>query len=202
MKKKQLYLNIVCEGMTDAPILRKIAEELGFSIAEIWEKGGSGNIKKYLASYNQAAQNIPHQPWFVVLDLDQKECAPSYARECLYQASPNMIFRIAVREIESWIMSDREHFAKFFRIPKEKIPLFPDEEINPKRKLVQLVKEYCNDKNIQLDIIPMGKAEFGRGYLSQIQKFLFGNKNTWRLEEGIKHSESLQKARERLLELL
>jgi len=47
-------------------------------------------------------------------------------------------FRIAVKEIESWILADRINFSNYLGIPVQRIPLITDEINNPKQFILNL----------------------------------------------------------------
>ena len=74
---------------------------------------GNGKIKRHIDGYNKASK---FGYYFVITDLDNNDCAPSLIREWL-PLKPNnqLFFRVAVREIESWLLADRENFANFFQ---------------------------------------------------------------------------------------
>ena len=73
--------------------------------------------------------------YFVFTDLDDKPCATFLIEDWFEgpiadypkRRAANLLFRIAVHEVESWIMADRESFAKFLGISVHKIPLQTDD---------------------------------------------------------------------------
>lgn len=45
-------------------------------------------------------------PFLVLADLDRIECAPKLIRDWLpVEKHPNPVFRVAVREVESWVQA-------------------------------------------------------------------------------------------------
>lgn len=75
--------------------------------------GGSGNgyIKTTINGFNQAAVALP---FFVLTDLDRYECAPSLIGNWLKGGcAPNLIFRVAVREAEAWLLADIQGLSRY-----------------------------------------------------------------------------------------
>ena len=48
------------------------------------------------------------------------------------------LFRIAVREVEAWLIADREALAGFLKIKIMHVPYKPEELVDPKRVLLEL----------------------------------------------------------------
>ena len=64
--------------------------------------------------FNHGAKGTP---FILLTDLDKNECAPMLIQEWLTDPlHPNLIFRVAVHEVEAWILADREAFAPFLGI--------------------------------------------------------------------------------------
>ncbi len=93
-------------------------------------------------------------PYLVLTDLDNRECAPSMIQEWLpVTRNHNLIFRIAVREVESWILADRKGFAKFLGIAQKRIPENPDDLIDPKAELIHLARA-SRKRDLMKDLVP------------------------------------------------
>ena len=72
----------------------------------------------------------------VVRDLNSDAiCAAQFLKG---KPSPSkwMCCRIAVRELESWLLADRVGFADFFDAPIALLPEEPDKETDPTQTLV------------------------------------------------------------------
>ena len=149
---------------------------------------GFGKIKRQIGAYNEAAK---YGYYFVITDLDNNDCAPSLIRNWLpFQQNNQLIFRIAVHEIESWLLADRENLAAFFSINKNLIPLEPDNEADPKRTIIYLAKK-SRKKEIRDAIVPIDDyAINGPGYNIQFQSFI---QNIWNIDSARKNSPSLDR---------
>jgi hypothetical protein len=151
---------------------------------------GSGKIKKQIKEYNYAAQ---YGYFFIITDLDDDyECAPSLINDWLPEHhTGQLLFRVAVHEIESWLLADRENFASFFSISQHLVPLQPDNEMDPKRTVISLAKR-SRKREIREAIVPIDDyASIGPGYDIQFQSFI---QNIWNIDSARKNSPSLDKA--------
>jgi hypothetical protein len=102
------------EGDLDEVVLRKIGDHIGFSYGSVYGRAGKQHLLRALAGYNNA---VRFSPWIVILDLDRDyECAPEGLTTWLPQGAENMFCRVAVREIEAWLLADRDQVAAMLGI--------------------------------------------------------------------------------------
>jgi len=150
---------------------------------------GYGKIKKQIPVYNQAAQ---HGYYFVLTDLDNKyACAPLLIKDWLPDKAANqMLFRVAVHEIEAWLLADRKNFADFFSVSLSLIPLNPDNEKDPKLTIISLAKK-SRKREIKEAFVPVDiYVSQGPGYNTQFQNYI---QNYWNIDSARKNSPSLEK---------
>jgi hypothetical protein len=157
---------------------------------------GYGRIKKRIAAYNQAAK---YGYFFVLTDLDRYECAPTLIDEWLppehIEHNPQLLFRVAVHEIESWLLADRENFANFFAISKNLIPVEPDNELDPKKTVISLASK-SRKSSIKKAIVPIDEyASIGPEYNIVFRNYI---QNYWDINNARKHSPSFDKAMQAL----
>jgi hypothetical protein len=151
---------------------------------------GFGKIKKNIAAYNLAAL---HGHYFVLTDLDTAhECAPDLISQWLpHERSPQLIFRVAVHEVESWFLADRESFASFFSVNKALLPLSSDTLPDPKQTVFNLARK-SRTRRIREAIPPIDEyARIGPGYNLEFCDFI---QNHWNIEKAKQSSPSLDKA--------
>lgn len=101
------FLHLVSEDHLSESIAEKIIRQFtDYEVYCIQSRGGRSYIEKRLLAYNRSAKKLS---FFVIVDLDQNPCAGDYIKQHFGRTtiSPNMIFRIAVREVESWILADQ-----------------------------------------------------------------------------------------------
>src|SRR5579864_1139042 len=93
------------EGLLDDATLRTLANFVGLQVEDVFIRRGKDDLNVNLPVYNSAAANLD----FVVLrDLDtDAPCAPELIRTLLPTPSPRMKLRVAVHEVEAWLLADR-----------------------------------------------------------------------------------------------
>jgi hypothetical protein len=186
-----IVINLVVEDDLSEAVLRKILQQSlkNFYIGACFGKKGFGYIKSKIAGFNKSAKGTP---FFVLADLDRNECPPLLINEWLGEPiHPNLLFRIAVRQVESWILADRNGFAKFLGISVKNLPHNPDEENDSKHALIDIVSR-SRKSNLKRAILPIpgGTAKVGPAYNSELSRFIYGY---WNLQNAIECSPSLRK---------
>jgi hypothetical protein len=158
----------------------------------VLRKNGYGYLKKNLKSFCETARNVGRV--LIVTDLDSTTCAPQLIKNWFgVMTKPDrMLFRIAVREIEAWIMADRDAFARFLDIEVNKIEKNMEELADPKRHLLQLA-EHVKDRKLKHDLVKKEKAiaTQGLGYNKRLSEF---TSNHWCPQRASENSPSLKKA--------
>ena len=179
----------------DLAVLEKIIRESrnDFKIEDTHGLEGYGKIKNRINSYNKAARI---KPYIILTDLDRAECAPQKVSEWLkYERHPNLIFRIAVRSVESWILADRAGFANYFGVSLTRIPHITDEIDNPKEKLLLLIGS--SRKRRFKEMLPEtgSRIKVGKDYDLHLINFIY---KKWNIQSALQHSPSLKRAFNRI----
>lgn len=186
------------EGTTDEAVLRRAVQHLGATLGPVYGKAGKASLLKQLHSYNQAAQ---FWPWIVLVDLDHDAgCAPPARAQWLPNPAPHMCFRIAVREVESWLLADRETLAHYLGVPLSRIPTHPEDLDDPKATLVNLARS-SRRRDIRMDMAPRPESgrQVGPAYASHLIEYA---QNLWQPGVAAQHADSLQRFLRRLAELI
>jgi hypothetical protein len=149
---------------------------------------GMEKSKKNIRAYNFAAR---HSYFFVITDLDRDECAPALIQKWLPdRQNTKLIFRVAVHEIESWLLADRNNFADFFSISRDIIPLDPESIADPKQTVISLARK-SKKKNIREGIVPVDNySRIGPGYNFEFRRFI---QYHWNIDAARNNSTSLNK---------
>ncbi len=185
-------LRCVVEGLIDQEVARVLAREAGFLQTEfVGTLNGRGNVLKNIGNYNRSANQIP---WLVLVDLDKEKCAPNLMKKYLPHPAKKMCFRVAVHEMEAWLLADRERFASFFKLPSDSIPDKPDLLKDPKQEVISLLAS-STDRIIKKLMLPRSGSgrTVGPGYSDKLIEFLVEPSHSWRIREAIKHSPSLNR---------
>jgi hypothetical protein len=93
---------------------------------------GKSSLDKRLAGLNRGT--LFRNPVLALRDLDQDAgCAPTLLVALLPDKNPKMLLRVCVNQSESWLMADREAYARFCGTAIGNIPERPEIIANPKR---------------------------------------------------------------------
>ena len=162
---------------------------------------GIKNVKGLIRDLNQIA--LYQNPVLVLADLDNPQrCPGDLVRDMTQRLSvaPDLHIRLAVPEIESWILADREGIAQWLGIPISVVPRNPESLADPKRSLVQLAARSRN-RNMREAIAPvrvLGTNRTGRGYNETVGQFVTQH---WNPEVARQNATSLHRAILRIAEL-
>jgi len=193
-----IRVSLATEDVLSEKIAEKIlsASDFEFSIENRFRKQGNGYLKSSLGKFNQIAQNI--SPLFLLTDLDNVECAPSLIDEWKGNLSlaPNLLFRIAIREAETWILADRVDFANFLGVPSDKIPQVTDTIDDPKQMLQNLVRRY-GKAEIKKELLPEpgSRVPVGLGYNTKLGNYIMAS---WSPARAAENSQSLLRTLKRI----
>ncbi|OGQ24763.1 MAG: hypothetical protein A2138_20385 [Deltaproteobacteria bacterium RBG_16_71_12] len=182
-------LYIVVEGASDVEIAVKLARHVGFEPRPPITTVGSAAMHRRLSEFNRAAASLP---WFVLRDLDTHSCAANLVRELLPRPRRLMSLRIAVREMESWVLADREQVAAWLKVPVTKVPNDSDGLPDPKATLINLARQ-SKVRSLREGLVPEPglSSTVGKLYPSQIARFV---REAWRLDVAVKRSDSCRRA--------
>jgi hypothetical protein len=191
-------LSIVTEDRLSDAVIRRVTREISsdFTITASFpdlgrrfSSPGSSYIEQNIAGFNQAAR---HRPFLVLLDLDRRECAPSYRYQLLPDGGARyMILRIAVTEVESWILADRRGFSHHFSVSIDRVPREPDVLSDAKNELFKIVRN-SGSRRLREAVLPESPtAGHGPDYNGALIRFLYQD---WNLSRARAASNSLARA--------
>jgi hypothetical protein len=87
-----------------------------YHVGATYRRGGFGYLRRTINGWNAAARG---KPFVVLTDLDDAPCPADLIGRWLTSAqNPNLIFRVAVREVEAWLLADFNNLATFLRVKK------------------------------------------------------------------------------------
>jgi hypothetical protein len=183
-------ISAAVEGIVDEAVVRKLITYVHAKIGDVFGKKGKSYLRSKIAGYNNAAR---HMPWVILVDLDNDfDCAPRLRHAWLPMPAPRLCFRIAVREIEAWLLADRETIAQFLSIALSRVPFHPEELDDPKTIIVNLAR-VSRRRDIRQDMVPRPESgrQVGQAYSSRLIEFV---SNHWRPDIASGQSISLQRA--------
>ena len=142
---------------------------------------GNDDLRKRLRSLNNIASFVG--PALVLTDLDSPQRCPAELVESWTQnirRSPNLLVRVAVLEVEAWIIADRVNFARWLGISESVMPRAPEEVDDPKNARVQLARRSRNRNRRDGLVRDLGDGLFrpGPGYNLELIEFVNRHWNT------------------------
>lgn len=196
MNPMQREVQLVVEGELDGIVLRKLVEQSGngLSVCRVLPMGGCEKIRSGIQRFKNASSVIPH---IVLTDLDQRDCAPNLMKDWgVDTATQNLLFRVAVREVEAWLLADREGVAKYLNLPLAKMPLYPEQEKDPKQTFFNLVRK-CKKRRLVEELVPAAgsSASIGPLYNARMGNFV---RDSWSIQRALVNSDSLSRAVKRI----
>ena len=184
-----MVISAAVEGPMDEAVVRRLICHVGGRVGVIYGKDGKASVLNKLKGYNNAGR---HSLWIVLVDLDNdQDCAPLARAAWLPKPSPRLCFRIAVREVEAWLMADAETLADYLSIARSKVPANVESLNAPKAALVNLARG-SRRKNIREDMVAREGSgrQVGVAYVSRLIEYV---KTTWRPDVASQRADSLRR---------
>lgn len=195
---KDIY--IATEDYLSEAVLNKIVAETGddFNVVASIGKKGNGYLKKKVPSLVSLS---PSYPVIILTDQDQYTCPVEIISSWLdgQDMPENLIFRIAKREVEAWLLADRKTFSKFIGTPASNIPRDPEFLPDPKQSLLNLANRYAS-RSLKLDLIADHESGPKQGFAYNNRLIGYVEKS-WSPNEAAANAPSLQRAVLRIQEL-
>lgn len=189
---------IVVEDEPSEAVLRRLVAATGhkLSVSTVFRANGFGNIRNRIQNFRNASHVTPH---IVMTDLDTYTCPPELLKDWGVGMLPSrMLMRIAVREVESWLLADRAGIANLIKVPVTKIPALPDELPDPKQVLLNLAR-HSRSRRFASEFVPANgsKAKHGPAYNQHLSRFA---SQDWDSSQAALASPSLQRSIRRIKE--
>lgn len=192
----QQSLLIAAEDELSCAVMQRLIETSGrpFLACRILNTRGNDQLKKNMVKFKAASRVVPH---IVLTDLDHHPCPPVLIEQ--WQAKvlpPSMLFRVAVREVEAWLLADRQGLAQFLDIALNKLPHEPEAEPDPKRTLINLARK-SRKRRLAQELVPEtgSAARIGPLYNARMREFV---RNTWNVQRACDIAPSLARTVSRL----
>jgi hypothetical protein len=185
-----VVVSAAVEGIVDEAVVRKLIVQTGGRPGTVYGKNGKPYLRRQIEGYNNAAKRLP---WLVLVDLDRDaECAPPLCEQWLPDPALYLCFRVAVREVEAWLMADGESLSSFLSVARSRIAAEPEQLFDPKTEMVNLAR-HSRRRQIREDMVPRERSgrQVGPAYASRLMEYV---ETGWRPEVAAQRAESLRRA--------
>jgi hypothetical protein len=154
---------------------------------------GYGRLKSKVKNFQIMAKH--GLPVLMLTDLDRGACPVEKISDWL-GATPerDFLFRICVREVEAWLIADREALACFFGLRASLVPANPERLADPKAAVIALAQR-SRLRRIRVGFKPVGSSTIGPDYNQLLGNFI---RESWNARVAAQHAPSLARARTRL----
>lgn len=176
------------EGLTDEAMAHRLAKASGHDLSVCYGKKGVGYIQKRIAGFNGLAKNMPILTLVDFMDT-RMACPPDMVHAWLPHREQGMLLRAVVRELESWLLADRNGIAEYLKIPMSRVPENPESLSDPKATLIHLARK-SRSSRIREGLVPAqgSSAIVGREYTSGIIHFI---RESWNMNQARMNASSL-----------
>lgn len=184
-----LVIEAAVEGDLDEAVLRRTARHVNIDVGNVYGRQGKPHLEANIRGYNAAAQ---HWPWAVLVDLDSDACPAELRSRWLESEAPFMCLRVAVHQVEAWLLADTANMASLLGVRRALLPGDPDSVPNAKLVVVNLA-ERSNRRRIRDALVPTSgsKRQVGQLYNPVLRAFV---QESWRPEVAANQSESLRRS--------
>jgi len=187
-----IRIRVIGEDVLHEEVVKRIIRQFPakYEVVGYDCRGGMGRISDSITAINRVARSFPH---LVIVDLDQRVCAGGLINEWLngYQEH-NLILRVAVREVEAWLLADNRSISEFLGVSRAIIPGDVEAILDPKQTLINIARK-SRFRKIREGIVPQigTTATIGREYNGLLSAFIEAK---WDPSVAKENSLSLEKA--------
>lgn len=192
-------ITLATEDALSEAVGERLIDEQGaaLEIGQRLRRNGSGYLRMRIPNFCAMADL---QPVFLITDLDRLPCPSALLSDWIGRRKQpaGFLLRVAVREIESWLLADHEALRRVLARPHERLPNAPDQLEDPKRFLIDLARR--GPRRLREAIVPEDGAIAvqGLGYNEVLVDVV---RRLWNPSRAAQRSQSLQRARVRLADL-
>ncbi len=172
----------------------RLLDDVGLAVELRLRRNGFGYLR---SNINKLADLSKRQPVVLLTDLDQAPCPSELLRKWLGKRGKpeDLVFRVVVRQIEAWLLADRESLAELLGSTARRLPIHPELLPNSKQALLNLAKRAPRSIRDELIAAKGAIATQGLGYNSLLCEFAISKWSPARAELS---APSLERARRAL----
>lgn len=185
-----IVVNGAVEGDLDEVVFERLVALVGATPGNVYGRRGKRSLLAKVRGYNQAAQR---SPWMVIVDMDREfPCATPFLTRWLPDRAQYMCIRIAIQEIEAWLLADRARIARFLGVAGSLVPRAPESLPDPKQTIVRLARR-SRSRLIREGVVPRPGSgrDVGPAYTAELSRYV---EKEWRPAEASQKAPSLRRA--------
>lgn len=194
-----VVVHYAVEGVTDVPVIERLIRLCGGEPNQRLVARGKAKLDPKIPGILRSSG--PQNPWVVLRDLDHDAtCAVDFMRSMDYQRVQFAEVRIAVRQIEAWLLADHIGFSEAFAVPMSKLPADPDDCDDAKRAVIDACV-HSRRRVIKSDMLPRpgSHRKVGPGYEGSVIAYATSG---WDPNRAAERSGSLARAVDRISTLV
>lgn len=199
--KQPIPLYIAVEDELSEWVVRRVLSmrDVNYAIGAVYRKGGFGYLRKQVRAFNNAAKAMP---FLLLTDLDQYACPPALIADWLaLQKNDHLLLRVAVKEVESWLLGDAEGLAAYLRLRKKIVIAAPETLSDPKQELLRIAMK-CSARELRDSIVwrddKSGRLHQGPDYNGTLGRFVLKQWSIKKARQACGSLDRLFKALDRL----
>lgn len=179
---------------------KRLLKEAGYDLepSPLLRGGGSGYLRSKMDNWCKMAAR---KPVLLLTDLDRAACPMALRNDWMAarKTPENLVLRIVVREIESWVLADHDALRTLIG-NRGTLPPDPDVLPDPKQYLLRLIARQA-PRRIREDLVAEkgAIASQGIGYNAHLGEWVG---TVWSPARAALRSRSLHRARLRIGELV
>ncbi|MBK7768616.1 MAG: hypothetical protein IPI44_22815 [Sulfuritalea sp.] len=187
---------VAVEDELSAAVMRRLVASVDrdFVIDRIINTRGNGLLRAGVPKFKSASHVLPH---VVLTDLDRSPCPPDLLQKWgAINLPAQLLVRVAVREVEAWLLADRFGIADFLAVAAIKVPANPEGETDPKRTLINLARR-SRKRRLAQELVPTPGSpnKIGPFYNARLTEFV---SRQWNVMQARGNAPSLDRALARL----
>jgi hypothetical protein len=192
-----LTVALATEDELSEVVGERLILEAGMTVRNRFRRNGVGYLRANMKKWTQLVRN--GVPLVLLADLDSSPCAGGLLRKWSDGKTlpDNLVLRVAVREVETWLLADDTALGRFLGTPV-RIPANPEALPDPKATLLNIAQR--GSKSIRRDLLaePGAASAQGIGYNVRLCDFVRGS---WKPSRAARKARSLERACLRISEL-
>lgn len=184
-------VNFATEGLVDAAVAERLIRHCGAQPGNPRIAGGKTRLDPNIPRYVNSARQLP---WLILRDLDHDAaCGPELRQQLSSEELPLLCLRIAVREIEAWLMHDREALSRFLKVRVARIPEHAETLDDPKQALINAARS-STSSSIREAMTPRDGAGASEGpeFAAYMVDFV---RNHWDIRRAVGQDQNTSLAR-------